>query len=316
VHDQGYVAGVDAGGTASRAILADAGGTVRGTGLSGGANPNSHPPADAIAHITEALTAALGAVDRRDVRACVVGMAGASKLSDPAVAELFNSAWTALGLGGPVRVVSDAEAAFASATSAPDGTVLIAGTGSIAGRIRDRRRVSVAGGYGWLLGDEGSGFWIGREAVRATLVALTTGTRDLGPLARAVLAEALDKSELDGPGLETAHRLITVINGEPPVRLARFAPLVSAADDDDARRIVDEAAQHLVGIAQATRDEIDRTPVVLVGSVLGEGSPVGARVRERLRDVEVLRSCDGVSGAAWLAAVDAFGASAARPRSA
>jgi N-acetylglucosamine kinase-like BadF-type ATPase len=231
-------------------------------------------------------------------------MAGASKLTDPAVAALFEATWKRLGLG-QVLVLTDAEVAFASATSASDGTVLIAGTGSIAGRIRKRRLVSTVGGYGWLLGDEGSAFWLGREAVRATLDALAV-EGELGALATSVLAEA---------GIETAdrlqawQRLITVANAEAPIRLARFAPLVSAAAD--AGPILDRAATLLVEIALRARESGEDTPIVLVGSVLS--GPVGARVRAKLAHLAVLTSDDGVLGAAWLAAVEAFGENATRP---
>ncbi len=78
---------------------------------------------------------------------------------------VYDREWA--GLDVVPRVLSDAETAFASATAEPDGTVLVAGTGSIAGRIRDRRMTTTTGGYGWLLGDEGSAFWLGRQAVRA-----------------------------------------------------------------------------------------------------------------------------------------------------
>lgn len=300
-----FVIGVDAGGTATRALAVAADGKVLGSGRSGGANPNSHPPRIATTHLSEAIGACLDGLDPQEANACVIGMAGSSKLTDPAVAELFEATWAGLGMRG-VLVLTDAEVAFASATPAPDGTVLIAGTGSIAGRIRKRRMVSTVGGYGWLLGDEGSAFWLGREAVRATLDALG-GTGELGPLARAVLAEA---------GIETAdrllawRRLITVANAEPPIRLARFAPLVSAAPD--AGPILDRAAALLVDIALAAHEPGEDTPIVLVGSVLT--GPVGDRVRARLADLEVLTSTDGALGAAWLAAVEAFGESAVRPR--
>ncbi|GAB2957444.1 N-acetylglucosamine kinase [Amycolatopsis acidiphila] len=300
-----FVIGVDAGGTSTRALAVAAAGTVLGSGRSGGANPNSHSPETAAKHLGEAIGACLGGLDPQEANACVVGMAGSSKLTDPAVAGLFEATWARLGLG-EVLVLTDAEVAFASATAAPDGTVLIAGTGSIAGRIRKRRMVSTAGGYGWLLGDEGSAFWLGREAVRATLDALG-GSDELGPLATAVLAEA---------GIEVAdrlqawRRLITVANAEAPIRLARFAPLVSAAPD--AGPILNRAATLLVEIALATREPGEDTPVVLVGSVLN--GPVGARVRANLSSLEVLTSTDGVLGAAWLAAVEAFGESAVRPR--
>ncbi|GAA4537483.1 N-acetylglucosamine kinase [Amycolatopsis samaneae] len=311
--------GVDAGGTSTRAVVADATGVVRGSGRGEGANPNAHEPAVAAGRIADTILAALGDLDPADVRACVVGMAGVSKLSDPAIAAVFAAAWDRIGLRGVVRTVTDAEVAFASATSSPDGTVLVAGTGSIAGRIRDHRLAGTAGGYGWLLGDEGSAFWLGREAVRSTLEALGRG-RSLDGLPAAVLAEALALSAVDvvtdGDRLAASRALITKANAEAPIRLARFAPLVSAADaagDLAAKGITVRAAELLVTNALATRDTGESSPVVLVGSVLSPEGPVGALVRARLTGCEVLTSSDGVLGAAWLAALAAFEGNAVRP---
>ncbi|MEV6912535.1 BadF/BadG/BcrA/BcrD ATPase family protein [Amycolatopsis sp. NPDC051071] len=316
-----HVIGVDAGGTSTRAIALDASGSVLGAGRAGGANPNSHPPAEAAARIASAITGALGGLDPAATAACVVGMAGVSKLSDPAIAEIFATAWKNVGIS-PVRTVPDSEVAYASATSAPDGSVLVAGTGSIAGRVRGRRLVSTVGGYGWLLGDEGSAYWLGREAVRSTLDALGRGDGP-GPLATAVLTEALGPSAMDAAESRDAaartavwRALITSANAETPIRLARFAPFVSEADrsgDPAADRITTEAARLLVSNVMAARESGETTPVVLVGSVLSPDGPVGAKVRAELAGLDVLTSTDGVLGAAWLAAVDAFGEGAPRP---
>ena len=94
---------------------------------------------------------------------------------NPPWPRLFHEAWERAGLHCPMRVITDCEAAFATGTSSPSGTVLVAGTGSIAGRIVDHRMVGQSGGYGWLIGDDGSAFWLGREAVRATLKLLDLG---------------------------------------------------------------------------------------------------------------------------------------------
>ncbi len=316
-----HVVGVDAGGTSTRAIVVDASGSVLGAAHAGGANPNSHPPAEAAARIANAITGALGGLDPAATAACVVGMAGVSKLSDPAIADIFATAWKTAGIS-PVRTVPDSEVAYASATSAPDGSVLVAGTGSIAGRVRGRRMVSTVGGYGWLLGDDGSAYWLGREAVRSTLDVLGRGD-GLGPLAVAVLAEALGPSAMDAAvSRDVTERtavwraLITSANAEAPIRLARFAPFVSEADragDPSADRITSEAARLLVTNVMAAREPGETTPVVLVGSVLSPDGPVGAKVRAALAGLEVLTSTDGVLGAAWLAAVDAFGEGAPRP---
>jgi N-acetylglucosamine kinase-like BadF-type ATPase len=301
---------VDAGGTTTRAVALAADGTVLGRGHAGGGNPNSHPPVCAAAAVRCAVAEAVRGLEQATGVPCVVGMAGHSKLTDPEVAAVFDRTWEALGVRA--RVVPDAAAAFASATAEPDGTVLVAGTGSIAGRIRERELVSTVGGYGWLLGDEGSGFWIGRQAVRTALDALAAEPAR-GQLVRAVLAEA----GVDPAAPRAAHRLITAVNAESPVRLARFAPLVSTAQADGdpaAVAIVDQAARLLRDTALAARDAGEWTPLVLAGSVLAPDCPVGDHVRALLADLPVLDSGDGVLGAAWLASRKAFGDTTTHPR--
>lgn len=335
--ETGVAIGVDAGGTGTRALAVAADGRVLGSARAGGANPNAHPPAEAAAAVREAIHRARAAAtaDGARVRACVVGMAGASRLTDPGVRAIYDREWA--GLDVVPCVLSDAETAFASATAEPDGTVLVAGTGSVAGRIRDRRMTTTTGGYGWLLGDEGSAFWLGRQAVRATLDALTAAApRDARPVDRghgrhgpgpgapdlpALAWSVLRRAGVDPGDPDAVRRLITTVNAEPPVRLARYAPLVSSACGDGdpvARSVVDRAAALLADTATACREPGERGPVVLVGGVLDGAGPVGARVRallrDRLPDVTVSADADGVAGAAWLAALEAFGPDAARPR--
>lgn len=308
-----YVVGVDAGGTGSRALAVDLDGFRLGRGASGGANPNSHPYEVAAARIAEAITLAITDLDPAGCRACVVGMAGSSKLTDPAVAAVFHDTWAKLELGCTPRVITDQEAAYASMTSEPTGTILVAGTGSIASRIEDRRAALTVGGTGWLLGDEGSAYWMGREAVRAVLKLAETRVPD-GPLANAVLTEALGTWSPDRN--EVRNRLITAANAELPIRLARFAPFVSAAfaeEDPVAVDIVYRTVDELVAMVEGTRSSEERTPVVLIGSVVGPESPVGVLLRQRLADLPIYFSTEGATGAVWLAAVDVLGSSAPRP---
>src|SRR6266545_218423 len=129
------VVGVDIGGTSTRALAVSLDGTRIGRGAAAGGNPNSHPTEVAAARVAEAVGTAFGATDPSSAKHCVLGMAGVSKLSDPAVVKSFHGSLERIGLRCPVTSVSDAEVAFASATAEPDGTVLVAGTGSIAVRI-------------------------------------------------------------------------------------------------------------------------------------------------------------------------------------
>ena len=308
----GFVVGLDAGGTSTRALVLDLDGTRLGAGVAGGANPNSHPPALAAAHVRQALTAALDGLDAAKVESGVLGMAGSSKLAgDPAVAALFEDAWAGAGLRCPMRVITDCEAAFASGSASPDGTVLVAGTGSIAARIEHHELVATAGGYGWLLGDEGSAFWLGREAVRATLVALEQDDPD--ELTVAVLARA-GIPEL--PRRDQWRRLITVANDAAPIALATYAPLVTAhAAAPSADRIITAAVRALADLAEAARPADHHTPIVLMGSLV-HAHPLGTRLKRELAArtaAPITVATEGAAGAAWLAAVKVLGDSAPRP---
>lgn len=311
----GVVVGVDVGGTSTRALAVGRDGTVLGRGRSGGGNPNSHPTDLAAKRVAEAVREALGGGGALP-EACVLGLAGESKFTDRTVKETFETALRQVGLTCAITVVSDAEVAFASATAEPDGTVVIGGTGAVAARIVAHRKTTWVDGWGWLLGDEGSAYWIGREAVRLTLRGLQAGEPP-GPLASAVLAETMpDRSTVDD---RTISRLITAVNAEPPIRLARFASTVStlAATDDRAADIVARAAEHLATHAQTARSADELTPVVLAGSVIGPDSPVGLALRGTLAartDAPVLFAPDGAAGAAWLAALTVAGPNAPRPR--
>lgn len=317
---EGYLVGVDAGGTTTRAVLADLTGVRIGTGRAGGANPNSHPPEVAAEQVAAAITAALASanVPADRVRAGVLGLAGASKLADDRVAALFDAAWHGAGLKCGLRVVTDAEAAFAAGTPAADGTVLVAGTGSAAARIVNRRQVAISGGFGWLLGDEGSAFWLGRQAVRATLRTLATGAA-LGVLARSVLSNAVAIPDVSGDPVlrrSVVSRLITAVNAEPPIHLARFAPLVAAAaeaHDPAAVEIVEEGVDWLVRTARDARSPGERTPVVVIGSVAAAGGVLSERLLAGLADAcggPVTVASDGAAGAAWLAALELLGQAA------
>ncbi|MEY9912747.1 glucosamine kinase [Catenulispora sp. MAP12-49] len=192
------VVGLDVGGSHSRAVLATVDGRTLGTGHAGGGNPTVLGAAAAVANIVAALGAALGDVPGDRVGACVVGLAGVSTLmADPKAPRVLEQAWADAGLVCPVRVVSDVTVSFAAGTPAPDGTLLVSGTGAVAARMHDRLPARFSDGYGWLLGDEGSGFWIGRQAARAAIAA-ADGRRPMAELATAVLAQLLDQEAESG----------------------------------------------------------------------------------------------------------------------
>lgn len=262
--------GVDAGGSHTRAAVVDAAGTVLGRGEAPGANPAGEGAEHAQARLAEAVAAALGPYGPGAVASCLVGLAGLPALADPdAFAARFR---TACRLRCPVRLVPDAVPALASGgVDDGCGTVLIAGTGTICVRLDGWRTTARSGGLGWLLGDEGGGFWLGREALRHA------HADPGGALGAAVRAHCAADSPED---------LLRWAYAGPPRRLAALAPLVprlAAGGDPAALAVAHAAADHLAALVRATA--VPGRPLVLTGSVADSPGPIRDRLRHLLADL-------------------------------
>jgi glucosamine kinase len=157
------IVGVDAGATHTVAALARGGELLR-TAVGDPANPNVEGPVRAV----EAVARTIDCVLRGETPAAVsVGAAGAGRkeAADPMRAELAKRF-----PNSRVAVVDDAHIALRAAIPEGDGMAVISGTGSIVYAEVGGRRFR-AGGYGYLIGDEGSGFAIGAAALRRLLQA-------------------------------------------------------------------------------------------------------------------------------------------------
>ncbi|MFI5646067.1 N-acetylglucosamine kinase [Kitasatospora sp. NPDC051705] len=280
--------GLDAGGSRTGAVLLDADGALRGRGEGPGANPAGQRPGDVLAHLGAAAAGALDGRDPRLVGSCLVGLAGYRALPDP---ERFaERCRAALRLGCPVRLVPDTVPALAcGGVTDGHGTVLIAGTGTVCARLAGTRTIARAGGLGWLLGDEGGGFWLGREALRHA------HADPAGPLGAAVRAHCAADSPDD---------LLRWAYQGPPRRLAALAPLVSRlAEEGDgpALAIAHTAAGHLAALARVTA--VPEEPLVLAGAVATSAGPVRERLLVLLADLHPrLPRTDPATAAARLSA--------------
>ncbi|HEV8536794.1 MAG TPA: BadF/BadG/BcrA/BcrD ATPase family protein [Candidatus Limnocylindria bacterium] len=154
------VVGIDAGGSKTRAFAVDRDGAVIGRGAGGGANLLSSP--DPAGSIGAALAESLGGARPEAV---VLSCSGGDR---PADREKGRTILRQL-VGPEVRleVTHDAIAALYAGNPVGCGVVLIAGTGSIAFGRNDEGEELRAGGWGHLIGDEGSGVWLGLEGLRA-----------------------------------------------------------------------------------------------------------------------------------------------------
>jgi len=292
------VIGVDAGGTSTRALLADVSGRVLGAGAAAGLNQRSSG-GDPVDRLVAALGEALGSHDPASVRAGVLGVAGAGAAGLSVARSVAESAWARLGLGGTPVVVPDLVVAFAAGSPSPSGTVLVAGTGAGAASVVDRRLGRQADAAGWLLGDVGSAVWLAREALVAAVADLD-GRGPATALTEPLLARLLGRS-----GPFTAQDVIGAAYAEPPASLGSLAPVVTecAGGDPVADDIVARGVAGLLASLDAVRGE---GPVVLAGSLLTHHGPVLDAVRAGLAERGVLDPATATTpaaGAAWLALV-------------
>jgi glucosamine kinase len=303
------VVGVDGGGSKTRVRVADATGseliTVDGP-------PSAiHPgrvdhSADVIARaIADALSAA-GVTDVRPGVICI-GVAGAGREHER------DALWQALvarEIADEIVVNADATIALDDAFGDGPGILLIAGTGSIAFGRGPTGVVSRCGGWGPIIGDEGSGAWLGRRALGA-VAAASDGRESETTLTGAILTAAL---------VDDVHGLVPWAARATPGELAALAPAVlHCADSGDARAdtllafAVEELLLHVRALARRLFvDERAAYDVAFAGGLLYRGSPLRTRLERRLasavpgaqlRAAEVIPARGAVTGALRLLAM-------------
>jgi glucosamine kinase len=299
--------GMDIGGTATRVLILDSEGRRRGAGRAGGGNPTAHPRGVWTHAMSEALSRAIAESGPVKVGSVVVGVAGAGTSTDrDAVMSFERIIRSETGCRCRIEVTDDAVIAFAAGTAHPDGTVLVAGTGTIAAAIRDRSAVNLVDGHGWLLGDQGSGFWIGREAVQAVLADLD-GRGPMTSLRPLVVQTVLGRDPVARDARTTCAAIVRAVHARAPICLSELAPLASrcASDGDQvALGIARGATDRLVSAVKAVRSADEITPIVVTGGVAAGDHVIAGLLRQQLEALwpTCVRSVpDGVAGASWLA---------------
>src|SRR4051812_22052627 len=160
-----HVLGIDAGGTKTVCQLASERGEVLAETRRGGANLQASGELEVEKGLHDVMEEAIGARDIVPAAICL-GIAGVDRPDD---ARVVRGLMKRIGYKARVLVVNDALVALEAGAPDEAGVVVIAGTGSIAYGRNGRNEAARAGGWGYVLGDEGSGYWIGRAALRAVL---------------------------------------------------------------------------------------------------------------------------------------------------
>ncbi|MGO4854150.1 BadF/BadG/BcrA/BcrD ATPase family protein [Phaeovulum sp. W22_SRMD_FR3] len=248
-----YYLGIDGGGSGCRACLTDATGRPLGQAEAGPANIASHP-AGAQENLTRVAQAALSGHCPPHEVCAVFGVAGANI---PGAAEATHAALSAALPFARLAVVSDVSTALTGALGMRDGILAALGTGSVfasqrAGRVRQ------IGGWGFLLGDEGSGAWMGRLALMQALRALDGHTPQT-PLLQRLLHD-----------FQGGAGIVEFARHAAPAAIAALVPQICAAhaeDDPAAGKILMAAAAEVstsIGLLQTGPVPL---PVVLTGGL-------------------------------------------------
>ena len=295
--------GIDAGGTKTRAFAVTRAGEIVGRGAGGGGNLLSSP--DPQGSIGAALQEALaGRVPAAVVLSCAGGDRQADREKGLAILA---------GLVGPqmtVEVTHDALAALYAGNPSGCGVVLISGTGSIAYGRNDQGLEDRCGGWGHLVGDEGSAFWLGTEGLRAA----SYDHDGRGSPTR------ITRHLFDDLGVEDLNGVLPVLYGKPhppPAIQAATRAVARAYAEGDAiaANIVQRGGRHLAEMAATVARALvlEGGPVYLAGGAFENVRPLERAVRLELLSLLPRAAVEPVGeepamGAARLAAKLAWGA--------
>ena len=267
------VAGVDGGGTGTRAVILDEQQRVIGEGEAGPSNPLRVGIANAAMNVREAIDKACNeaAIHRDEILMATIGLAGVRRKD---IRERTHEKISeCLAEVKSIELVPDGEIALYGATGGGAGLVVIAGTGSICCGRNRHGKTACAGGWGPIVGDEGGASWISRKALQAVAHASDGRGRKTALTAAALnyfkvaIAEDLSTA-IYAPNM-TNDRLAGF--GKQVVRVAR-------AGDDIAIDILTEAGHELasaaIAVVKQLRMENEKFPVAYVGGVYGAGDLV------------------------------------------
>jgi N-acetylglucosamine kinase-like BadF-type ATPase len=302
-----HVIGIDAGGTKTVCLLADERGVIVSESRGPGANLHTSGEPGVERVLQEVMKAAIGERGITPAAICL-GIAGVDRDDE---SRTIHAIMRRIGQRSRVVVVNDALIALVAGARDEPGIVIIAGTGSIAYGRNRRSEAARAGGWGHIIGDEGSGYWIGREALSAVMRAAD----GRGPLT------GLTYDVLEHFSISDVSRLPRIVydREQPRMSVAALGPLIQRARDDGdavATRILERAAEEL-GLAAgsvATQLEMRGDPFTfhLAGGVFRVVPWLAEELPRRLAEIAPrcqvqLLDEEPATGAVWLALAEARG---------
>ncbi len=285
------VIGIDGGGTNTIVWLAeldrastDGNPRVLGIGSAGPSNQRAVGPMMATGNLDAAIESAFAAaaLPRATVAAACLGLAGADRDSDRRVIQDWAGA---ARVATRVAVVNDAIPLLHVDRGSGSGVALIAGTGSLAWGRNDSGQTARAGGWGYLFGDEGSAFSIGRAVLAAVSQAIDgRGERT------SLTDEVLCSLEIASPQEIIAAVYASEVPRAVVAQMASLAFLAAAQGDQTANAILQQAAEDLAAMAVVTARGLKLLPVPLLsmtGAVLIHNPEFQRQVTRKIEAAEI-----------------------------
>lgn len=313
-----YYLGIDGGGTKTEAVIADENGTIVSRGRAGGANPHNYPLDIAFENIRLAVVSArteaykIGKqIDIHSFKSICLGLAGIDSGSDRerVSAYLHHLLPGSKPFGGnKVIVCSDGYIGLKSATDENWGVCLIASTGSNCYGINQSGIEATAGDWGYLLGDQGSGFALGMKMIHQVIKEYD-GRCALSPLTSIVLKQLNLK--------ETPDLIPWVYKGQVPVKeIASLSLVINDPELQSSTHLsewVSDTAKSLTESYTAVVNKLnirnELLPVVLVGGLFKATIPFKNSIIQAITEITpnaliISASCSPAEGAVKVARME------------
>ena len=291
-----YVIGIDGGGTGSKGIVADLEGNIL-CNMKGG--PINYVGADTRTIDETIETLIEQGLKGREVSDCAAICIGSAGVSRSDVLANFERILEKTGFTCPHKITTDSHTAHAGALNGKEGIVVIAGTGAICLGVNKEGDSIRVGGYGHIIDDEGSAYYIGRLILRAVIRAFD------GRDKKTVLSEQV----FEKLGVSTIPELITWIYSTERSKgdIAALAILIEEAyerGDEVAGEIEEKAAEELAKLCEPALEFLGgRATIAVSGSVLQKNRRIRESFKERLKDVEVIQAMHEADYGAMLLAL-------------
>ncbi|MBU5334422.1 BadF/BadG/BcrA/BcrD ATPase family protein [Anaerocolumna aminovalerica] len=273
-----YIMGVDGGGTHSRVLVTDLNGNEIYQGIGKSTNIESNSLETVQKNFKDLFQEFHNKSDysKEECISICVGTAGADT---PEAVDLITGLISNLGYTCFIEVLNDSEIALAAETKGKPGIIIISGTGSIGFGVNEFGEKWRVGGFGYLVGDEGSGYWVARKGIGAAL-------QDFDHSGDKTILTEMLKEHLK---LERFDKILDFIYSANKSEIAKLATLViQGCEQGDivSKEIMDSAAAYLARMVITLARELQMTtqscPVIYGGGFLTNSMCLCSSISDRI----------------------------------